>query len=362
MIKFFRRIRQNLLTENKFNKYLIYAIGEIILVVIGILIALQINNWNENKKSIAQERIILSSLLEDFETNSRNLQVSLKLYNNAGLSLDRKLNYVGRNADAFDQEIKDDLILMVFWSPGLVNGTLNSLLYSDQLGLIQNNDLKKMLTAYPFDIDANLALIEEYRVMLVEKHRPLLDSYVSLLDLSSIKEEYPEVSSNAIRSDYKGLLNDSRFQNLVIREIQLIKRYVNVTTGFLNRTNYIIDLIRAALALPVKLERLVNSDKPIDEVIEIVKQQDMDAPVYDISENSIIDLGYKLMEEDQNNKALKLFKLSTELYPDAWNAHDSYGECLLKMGDKENAIKAYRKSLELKPDNEYAIKALSELE
>ena len=51
MIKFFRKIRQRLLTENKFSKYLIYAIGEIVLVVIGILIALSINNWNENLKN-----------------------------------------------------------------------------------------------------------------------------------------------------------------------------------------------------------------------------------------------------------------------------------------------------------------------
>lgn len=50
MIKFFRKIRQRMFTENKFGKYLIYAIGEIILVVIGILIALQINNWNEGVK------------------------------------------------------------------------------------------------------------------------------------------------------------------------------------------------------------------------------------------------------------------------------------------------------------------------
>jgi len=48
MIKFFRKIRQNLLRENKTGKYFKYAIGEITLVVIGILIALQINNWNEN--------------------------------------------------------------------------------------------------------------------------------------------------------------------------------------------------------------------------------------------------------------------------------------------------------------------------
>jgi len=50
MIKFFRKIRYDLMGKNKTGKYLKYAIGEIILVVIGILIALQINNWNESKK------------------------------------------------------------------------------------------------------------------------------------------------------------------------------------------------------------------------------------------------------------------------------------------------------------------------
>lgn len=50
MIKFFRQIRQRLLAQSKFSKYLLYAIGEIVLVVIGILIALQINNWNESRK------------------------------------------------------------------------------------------------------------------------------------------------------------------------------------------------------------------------------------------------------------------------------------------------------------------------
>ncbi|MFT7066002.1 MAG: hypothetical protein ACJAUO_001580, partial [Sediminicola sp.] len=62
MIKFFRKIRQKMLTENKFSKYLLYAIGEIILVVIGILIALSINNWNENRKESNLELEILSGL------------------------------------------------------------------------------------------------------------------------------------------------------------------------------------------------------------------------------------------------------------------------------------------------------------
>ena len=50
MIKFFRKIRCDLIEKNKTRKYLKYAIGEIVLVVIGILISLQINNWNENQK------------------------------------------------------------------------------------------------------------------------------------------------------------------------------------------------------------------------------------------------------------------------------------------------------------------------
>jgi len=67
MIKFFRRIRRKLLLENNFSKYLIYAIGEIILVVIGILIALQVNNWNESKKEERIEQQLIELLITDLE-------------------------------------------------------------------------------------------------------------------------------------------------------------------------------------------------------------------------------------------------------------------------------------------------------
>ena len=65
MIKFFRHIRQQLISENKSGKYLKYAIGEIVLVVIGILIALQINNWNENRKIQKLEAQIYTELKSD---------------------------------------------------------------------------------------------------------------------------------------------------------------------------------------------------------------------------------------------------------------------------------------------------------
>lgn len=66
MIKFFRRIRQKLLSENKFSKYLLYAIGEIALVVIGILIALSINNLNESRKMHLQDIEFLKNLKTEF--------------------------------------------------------------------------------------------------------------------------------------------------------------------------------------------------------------------------------------------------------------------------------------------------------
>ena len=79
MIKFFRKIRQRLLTENQFSKYLIYAVGEIVLVVLGILIALQINNWNEvekdKRKAITTLEAIRSDLAQDLE-EIKDLKVS----------------------------------------------------------------------------------------------------------------------------------------------------------------------------------------------------------------------------------------------------------------------------------------------
>ncbi len=65
MIKFFRKIRYDLMEKNKTGKYLKYAIGEIILVVIGILIALSINNWNEERKNILNESQLVKNIVED---------------------------------------------------------------------------------------------------------------------------------------------------------------------------------------------------------------------------------------------------------------------------------------------------------
>ena len=78
MIKFFRKIRYDLIEKNKTGKYLKYALGEIVLVVIGILIALQINNWNENRKMLINEKITLNKFLQDLKLDSTYFQINLK--------------------------------------------------------------------------------------------------------------------------------------------------------------------------------------------------------------------------------------------------------------------------------------------
>lgn len=74
MINFLRRIRRDLMSENKTSVYLIYAVGEVILVVFGILIALQIDNWNENKRIRNTEQQYLLALEEEFSFNMGELE------------------------------------------------------------------------------------------------------------------------------------------------------------------------------------------------------------------------------------------------------------------------------------------------
>lgn len=93
MLRFFRHIRQKLLQQNRVTRYLVYALGEILLVVIGILIALQVNNWNESQKQNRKKNqaltIIISNLESDLEilsTNIRNGKQAILYWDNFGIN------------------------------------------------------------------------------------------------------------------------------------------------------------------------------------------------------------------------------------------------------------------------------------
>ena len=81
MIPFFRKIRKKMADDNKPLKYMRYAVGEIVLVVVGILIALQINNWNEYRKDRALEKEILEQILGDIEIDRETLKRAMNMSN-----------------------------------------------------------------------------------------------------------------------------------------------------------------------------------------------------------------------------------------------------------------------------------------
>ncbi len=181
MIKFFRKIRQNLLIENKTGKYLKYAIGEIILVVIGILIALSINNWNENLKNNRLKEYYMKSLVEDLSRDtleinrvanwqrneiSRLQNFKNRIYNQSSTTIDTikkiaqfefdsdyvvKRNYNNNtfntiissgNIELFNRDLINELMLLQNYQQDEINRSKNNL---DQYDLISNT----YLTRYP---------------------------------------------------------------------------------------------------------------------------------------------------------------------------------------------------------------------
>ncbi|MFC3879764.1 DUF6090 family protein [Algoriphagus namhaensis] len=82
MISFFRKIRQKLLSQNRVTRYLVYALGEIVLVTIGILIALQVNNWKEARAYSQRETTFYQSILVELENDQKKLESLTEFYQN----------------------------------------------------------------------------------------------------------------------------------------------------------------------------------------------------------------------------------------------------------------------------------------
>ena len=146
MIKFFRKIRQKLLSENKISKYLLYAVGEIVLVVIGILIALQINNSNEARKLRNQELHYLENLKTDLNLNIAELDEYMAIRNSRIESANKVLEH-------FEGKPLTDLNDFAFHTTNIYiwqkfsqhDNTFQELVNSGNLALISNDSIKNGL-------------------------------------------------------------------------------------------------------------------------------------------------------------------------------------------------------------------------
>ena len=152
MIKFFRKIRQNLLSEGKTGKYFKYAIGEIILVVIGILIALQINNWNEQRKDRTKELIVLKQLQEDYQANLIQLEEKMATREKIIISAVALL-------EAFDypqRANRDSIIkkIAIIGNDPTFDPIQNDLNSAENIRLIRNVKLSRLLSNWSSDVVA----------------------------------------------------------------------------------------------------------------------------------------------------------------------------------------------------------------
>ena len=153
MIKFFRKIRYNFMETGKTTKYFKYAIGEIILVVIGILIALQINNWNTAQKDIAKEQQILLSLREEFKQNIKELQFDHQV-NLSSINAVTTLLNLDKTAD-FETKTIDSLLGQTFnfatFDARL--GVINDISSSGNLELIRDSNLRYKLNQWTGELN-----------------------------------------------------------------------------------------------------------------------------------------------------------------------------------------------------------------
>ena len=135
--------------KNKTGKYLKYAIGEIVLVVIGILIALQINNWNENQKKTVQESFILEKLKFDISLDLNAVSIEIEAINSAIKELsfctDAILGKTEPNREDFIKNLNSLLTITLF---NQNQTTFNNIVSSGQIEYIQNQTLTDSITKY----------------------------------------------------------------------------------------------------------------------------------------------------------------------------------------------------------------------
>lgn len=215
MIKFFRKIRQKLLSENRFNKYLIYAFGEIILVVIGILIALQINNWNEENTKQKKLNSYLIALKNELNENTKQLERTAKRSSGdllRSVAIIRNLN--SDSAKYFKSDNIIDNNIGPIFKIDLYRAVFNDIINTGVLESLEDEALKRKI----FRIERNLNNYDEAfsnaRQIWDEYMLPYHSKHLSVTNLwDSI--EYVPLPKLAFTTDIEAFVNNRDYANIL---------------------------------------------------------------------------------------------------------------------------------------------------
>ena len=234
MIKFFRKIRYDLMEKNRTGKYLKYAFGEIILVVIGILIALGVNNWNQENKEHRLGDDLLIRIHRDLVKDTINFRSSM--IRNDALREDLKESLVGLY-DGIDnmEEVQNmsqtwDQMMDQAFSPN--DNTYQSMLSSGTLGLIRNPDLKDEILDLYSEYDQSRALllsISEWMIGIASN----MDSETDFIKFGSTVSDIFTTQDMFNESDFAFLnKKDSPEFKLFVRAMSSVAFYQKVNNSY----------------------------------------------------------------------------------------------------------------------------------
>jgi len=245
MIKFFRHIRYNLMETGKTGKYLKYAIGEIILVMIGILLALQVNNWNIARTDKIQETKYLNNIKLDLQKDLANLSYQLDFRNKKYKGTQKLIEQLNGlpidNLTELTYNVTNTLMEERF-TPN--NTTYNELSSSGNLNLISNDSIKMLLLELQEHYKHNTFGIEhemfEYREYI---SKPLF-KYTNTDQLTQVFFGNKTVEELNITNDnFKALFQSPEYKNGVVISNIISKDFIPLYETIESKSKKLIALI-----------------------------------------------------------------------------------------------------------------------
>ena len=202
--------------ENKTGKYFKYAIGEIVLVVIGILIALSINNWNENRLNQLDKKEILSKLQIEFQANKKLLQ-DYKMKNERTMnSFIALISLIGETKEVLSKQNLDSLFYESYQGNELAftENAIKNIVQSGSLNLFKDEEITTLLNQWN-----SLSVIREKRINKLDSWSndysiPFLMPYISFKEIDS-NANFRWTGKSKVKPDYYPLFQKVEFENLI---------------------------------------------------------------------------------------------------------------------------------------------------
>ena len=217
-----RFFRFKKLVSMETGKYLRYAVGEIVLVVIGILIALQVNNWNEYRKEKVEEKKILLSLHNEISNNLESLKVVIEEKNKIINVNQYIINNTGKNGEWKSIKPIDSLMNYISLSGWIFvpqNGVLNEIINSGKLLLIENDLIKNEIASLPQLLSLMIEEDRQYRLDLHQYFLPFLSKNFNLIELTKYRDLLENYSFKMGETNFSKsipeLLDSREFENIL---------------------------------------------------------------------------------------------------------------------------------------------------